>query len=63
LGASALYAFYGDIKQAYRIVDRVGMKVLRDPFSSKPYVLFYTRKRVGGGVKNFEAYKIGKCST
>lgn len=51
---------YGDIRAGYQIVDRIGVRVLRDPFSSKPYVLFYTTKRVGGGVKNFEAIKVLK---
>ena len=36
------------------------MRVLRDPYSAKPYVLFYTTKRVGGGVQNFEAIKLVK---
>lgn len=49
---------YGDFKAAYQIVDRIGIRVLRDPFTAKPFVLFYTTKRVGGGVKNFEALKI-----
>jgi HK97 family phage major capsid protein len=44
-------------------VDRVGINVLRDPFSAKPYVLFYTTKRVGGGVQNFEAIKLMKFAT
>lgn len=48
---------YGDIRAGYQIVDRIGVRVLRDPFSSKPHVLFYTTKRVGGAVKNFEAIK------
>ncbi len=47
----------GDFRQGYLIVDRVGIRILRDPYSSKPYVLFYTTKRVGGGVQNFEAIK------
>jgi len=33
------------------------VRMLRDPYSSKPYVLFYTTKRVGGGIQNFEAIK------
>ena len=44
------------------IVDRVGIRVLRDPYSNKPYVLFYTTKRVGGGVQDFEAIKLLKFS-
>ncbi len=50
----------GDFKQGYLVVDRVGVRILRDPYSSKPYVLFYTTKRVGGGVQNFEAIKLMK---
>lgn len=53
---------FGDFRRAYLIVDRVGVRVLRDPFSSKPYVLFYTTKRVGGGVQNFEAVKLMKIA-
>lgn len=49
---------FGDFRKAYLIVDRQGARVLRDPFSAKPYVLFYTTKRVGGGVQNFDAVKV-----
>jgi HK97 family phage major capsid protein len=59
--ASGAYALaFGDFKRGYLIVDRIGVKVLRDPYSAKPYVLFYTTKRVGGGVQNFEAIKLLK---
>ncbi len=51
-------AIYGDLKAAYQIVDRVGIRVLRDPFTNKPLVGFYTTKRTGGAVKNFEAVKV-----
>jgi HK97 family phage major capsid protein len=51
---------FGDFNRGYLIVDRVGVRILRDPYSSKPYVLFYTTKRVGGGVQNFEAIKLMK---
>ncbi|MDO8289725.1 MAG: phage major capsid protein [Parvibaculum sp.] len=54
---------FGDFKRGYLIVDRLGVRVLRDPYSSKPYVLFYTTKRVGGGVQNFEALKFLKFGT
>ena len=53
---------YGDFKQAYTVVDRMGLRVLRDPFSSKPFVLFYTTKRTGGDVTNFEAFAIQKTA-
>jgi HK97 family phage major capsid protein len=51
---------FGDLNQAYQIVDRQGIRVLRDPFTAKPYVKFYTTKRTGGGVVNFEALKLMK---
>lgn len=57
---NSLSIAFGDFKRGYLIVDRVGTQVLRDPYSQKPYVLFYTTKRVGGGVKNFEAIKLLK---
>ncbi|WP_020469715.1 phage major capsid protein [Zavarzinella formosa] len=60
---NALAMAYGDIRTAYQIVDRMGIRVLRDPYTDKPNVAFYTTKRVGGGVVNFEAVKLSKVST
>ena len=54
---------FGDFRRGYLVVDRVGIRVLRDPYSSKPYVLFYTTKRVGGGVQDFNAIKLLKFGT
>lgn len=48
----------GDMREAYQIVDRFGIRTLRDPYTAKPYVIFYTTKRVGGDVVNFEALKL-----
>ena len=62
LGANALSVGYGDFRRGYKIVDRGAVTILRDPFTSKPNVLFYAVKRTGGAVVNFEAIKIGKCS-
>jgi HK97 family phage major capsid protein len=62
VAANSLSVVFGDLKQGYQIVDRFGIRTLRDPFTSKPYVKFYTTKRVGGGVKNFEAFKILKTA-
>lgn len=61
--ANSYSVAFGNFKEAYQIVDRVGIRVLRDPYTVKPYVLFYTTKRVGGGVKNFEAIKLLKAAT
>jgi HK97 family phage major capsid protein len=57
-GKSSASIIFGNFKEAYQIVDRAGSHVLRDPYSAKPYVEFYTVKRVGGDVINFEALKI-----
>ena len=61
-GADAFPIAFGDFRRGYLIVDRIGISVLRDPYSAKPYVLFYTTKRVGGGVQDFEAIKLLKFS-
>jgi HK97 family phage major capsid protein len=58
VGAGANAMAFGDWKQGYQIVNRVGISVLRDPYTAKPFVLMYTRKRVGGAVKDFDAIKI-----
>jgi len=60
IGANSLSVAFGDFSRGYLIVDRAGVSVLRDPFSAKPYVLFYTTKRVGGGVQDFDAFKLLK---
>jgi HK97 family phage major capsid protein len=60
IAASAYAIAIGDFRAGYLVVDRTGVRVLRDPYSAKPYVLFYTTKRVGGGVQNFEAIKLVK---
>lgn len=52
IGAGVIAALYGDMAEAYLVIDRIGIRVLRDPYTNKPYVQFYTTKRVGGGVKN-----------
>lgn len=60
VAANALAIAFGDFRAGYLVVDRAGVRILRDPYSAKPYVLFYTTKRVGGGVQNFEAIKLIK---
>ena len=62
VAADACAIAFGDFAKGYLIVDRAGVRVLRDPYSQKPYVLFYTTKRVGGGVQNFNAIKLLKFS-
>ena len=60
IGANAYALAFGDFRRGYLIVDRIGVRVLRDPFSAKPYIQFYTTKRVGGGIGHFEAIKLLK---
>src|SRR5262249_1561510 len=62
LATDSLSLAFGDFMEGYQIVDRIGMRTLRDPFTDKPYVKFYTTKRTGGGVVNFEAIKFLKFS-
>ncbi len=60
IAADATPVAFGDFARGYLVVDRTGVRVLRDPYSAKPYVLFYTTKRIGGGVQDFDAIKLLK---
>jgi HK97 family phage major capsid protein len=60
LAANSLSVAFGNFKIGYQIVDRIGTRVLRDPFTAKPYVLFYTTGRVGGDLLHFDAIKFLK---
>jgi len=62
IAANSYSIAFGDFAKGYLIVDRAGVRVLRDPYSAKPYVLFYTTKRVGGGVQDHEAIKLLKLA-
>lgn len=62
ISANSLSIAFGDFNAGYQIVDRQGVRILRDNFTAKPYVKFYTTKRVGGDVVNFEAIKLMKFS-
>ena len=62
IAANKYPIFFANFKRAYLIIDRQGVRVLRDPYTSKPYVLFYTTKRVGGGIVMYEAIKALKVS-
>ncbi len=58
IATGSLSIAVGDMASAYQIVERQGTRVLRDPYTSKPYVIFYTVRRVGGGLINGEAIKL-----
>lgn len=60
IASNALAIGFGDWKSAYQIVDRAGIRVLRDPFTEKGFVKLYTTKRMGGDALDFEAAKFMK---
>ena len=62
IGSSKYPVFFANWKRAYLIIDRFGIRVLRDPYTNKPYVHFYTTKRVGGGIVMYEAIKALKIT-
>lgn len=62
IAANALPIAFGDFRRTYLVIDRVGIRVLRDPYSNKPYVSFYTTKRVGGGLLNPEPMRFLKIA-
>lgn len=62
VAADALPVAFGNFKRGYKITDRIGIRVLRDPYTNKPYIHFYTTKRVGGYVEDANAIKLLKIS-
>lgn len=60
IAANALAIAYGDFGAGYTVAERPDLRILRDPFSAKPHVLFYATKRVGGDVSDFAAIKLLK---
>jgi len=63
LASGSLSMAFGDFREAYQIVDRVGLSLLRDPYTQYPYVAFKFRKRVGGGAISFDALKFVRFGT
>lgn len=63
LGTGSLSMAFGDYREGYQIVDRIGLSVLRDPYTAYPYVKFLFRKRVGGGAVSFDAIKFVRFGT
>jgi HK97 family phage major capsid protein len=62
LAANSYSVAFGDFREAYCIADRTGIRMLRDPYTAKPHVVFYTTRRVGGGLSNSEALKLMKMA-
>lgn len=60
IGTDAMAVAFGDFSAGYTVAERPDLRVLRDPFSAKPHVLFYATKRVGGDVSDFAAIKLLK---
>jgi HK97 family phage major capsid protein len=63
LASGSLSLAFGDFREAYQVVDRQGFRTLRDPYTAKPFVKFYTTRRVGGGAIQFEAVKFVRFGT
>lgn len=63
LATDSLSIGFGDFREGYQIVDGPGIRLLRDPYTNKPFVQFYTYRRVGGDVVNFEAIKLIEFSS
>ncbi len=62
IAANAHAIAFGDFRSAYTIAERPDLRILRDPFSAKPNVLFYANKRVGGDITDFAAIKLLKIA-
>ena len=62
VAAGVLAVALADWMEAYMVVDRLGITIQRDPFTQKPMIEFYTRKRVGGDVVNYQAIKLGNIA-
>ncbi|MEL6126361.1 MAG: phage major capsid protein, partial [Pseudomonadota bacterium] len=60
IGSDAMAIAFGDFMAGYTIAERPDLRILRDPFSAKPHVLFFATKRVGGDVTDFAAIKLLK---
>ena len=63
IGADTMSIGFGDWKRTYQILDRIGVRVLRDPYTKKGFVKFFTTKRVGGAVRYFDAAVFLKFGT
>lgn len=63
IGGNAFPIAFGNFRRGYYVIDRMGFRVLMDPYTNKPYVGFYISKRVGGDVRNFDAIKLAKVAT
>lgn len=62
VAANAFAMAFGDMRETYLVIDRIGFRILRDPYTNKPFICFYCTKRVGGGVKNPDAMKLIKIA-
>jgi HK97 family phage major capsid protein len=63
IGANSFSLAFGNFAAVYQIVDRQGIRTMRDPFTNKPFVQFYTTRRVGGAAISFEQVKFLKFGT
>jgi len=62
VGANTYPIAFGDFAAGYTVAERPDLRILRDPFSAKPNVLFYANKRVGGDITDYAAIKLLKVA-
>jgi HK97 family phage major capsid protein len=62
IAAGTLPIAFGDFQRGYLVNDRIGVRILRDPYSNKPFIMFYTTKRVGGGLLDPKAIRLLKVA-
>ena len=62
VAANSISVAYGDWKNAYRIVDRFGVRLIRDNLTNKPFIMLYTTFRVGGDILKWDALKLMKTA-
>ena len=62
VGADTASVIYGDFKTGYTVLDRIGIRVLRDPYTAKPNIEFYVTKRVGGALTSYQSLKVLQLS-
>ena len=62
IGAGNLPIAFGNFRAGYLITERMGTRILRDPFTNKPFVNFYATKRIGGQVLDSDAIKLLKIA-
>ncbi len=62
IGANTVPVAFGNFQRGYTVIDGRDLRTMRDPYTAKPHVMFYSTKRTGGDVTDFDAIKLLKCT-